>query len=83
MGCSMNLNDLPIKFPCPEDVVAQDAARFRALVPEERVHTLDEMFRLYHFLAHVSGRSESIYRQAEIEEECGRTAIKEFVARHG
>ena len=79
----MNFDDLPIKFPRTEDVVAQDAARFRALIPEDRVRTLDEMFRLYHFLARVSGRSESIYRQAEIEEECGRIAVEEFVARHG
>jgi hypothetical protein len=75
--------DLPIKFPNDADVVAEEAARFRALSPEDRLRTLDEMFRLYHFLLAASGRPEKLARLADEEEERGRTAIREFAAKHG
>lgn len=74
--------DLPIKFPSDAEVVAEEVARFRALSPEQRVHALGEMFELYHFLISTSGRPEELKRLAEEEEERGRQAIMEFVARH-
>jgi hypothetical protein len=74
--------DLPIKFPSDAEVIAEEVARFRALSPEQRVHALGEMFKLYHFLASVSGRSEAVARLAEEDEARQRKAIEEFVARH-
>jgi hypothetical protein len=73
---------LPIKFPSDAEVIAEDAARFRALSPEEQVQELGEMFELYEFLKKASGRSDEIDRLAEEEKERERKAIKEFIARH-
>jgi hypothetical protein len=75
--------NLPIKFPSDAAVIAEEAARFRALSPESRVLALGEMFRLYHFLASRSAHPVALARLAQEEEERGRKAIEEFVARHG
>ena len=74
---------LPIKFPSQEEVITKEVMRFRALSPDQRVRELDEMFRLYHFLASHSPRPDVIARVAEEEEERGRKAVLEFAARHG
>jgi hypothetical protein len=74
--------NLPIRFPNDADVIYEDAARFRALSPEEQVRELDECFRLYRFLRTTSGRPEMIDRVAEEEERLGWKAIQEFAARH-
>ena len=74
--------DLPIRFPNYADVIAEDAARFRALSPEKRVYELNDCFRLYRFLRTVSGRTEHIDRLAEEEERLEWKAILEFSARH-
>jgi hypothetical protein len=75
--------NLPIKFPTDSEVIAEETARFRSLSPENRVHTLGEMFNLYYFLATESGRSAELARLADFDEGCGRQAITEFVSRHG
>ena len=75
--------NLPIKFPSNTEVIAEEAARFRALSPEARVRTLGEMFRLYHFLAAQSTRPEAVERLAREDEERGRKVVEAFVARHG
>ncbi len=74
--------NLPIKFPNDEAVIAEEAALFWALSPEERIRSLDEVFRLYHFLMASSGRPEALARLAREDEERGQAAIEEFVARH-
>ena len=74
--------DLPIKFPDEADVIAEEAARFRALPDAERVKELEEAFQTYHFLIEASGRADELKRFAEEEEEQGRAAIREFVARY-
>lgn len=74
---------LPIKFPSDSEVIAEEAARFRALSPEERVRTLGEMFHMYHFLAERSAKPEALAQFAREDEQRYRTAVKEFVARHG
>jgi hypothetical protein len=73
---------LPIKFPNDAEVIAEDAARFRALTPEERVRTLGEMFRLYLFLEDNSARPEVVAQLALEEEQRNRRAIEDFIARH-
>jgi hypothetical protein len=72
-----------IKFPNDAEAIAEDVARFRALSPERRVQTLGEMFRLYHFLASNAAQPEAVARFAQEEEERGRKAVEEFIARHG
>jgi hypothetical protein len=78
----MDFDNLPIKFPSRAAVIAQQVADFRALTPIQRIHELDEMFRLYHFLLNTSGRSELLRQFADQEEERGRTQIMKFVASH-
>jgi hypothetical protein len=74
--------DLPIKFPNDAEVIAEEAARFRALSPDQRVRELGEMVDLYHFLASISNQPEALARLAREEEERGRKAVEAFVARH-
>lgn len=73
---------LPIKFPSDAEVIAEEAARFRALSPENRVRTLGEMFLVYRFLEANSVRPEALARFAREDEERSRKAIEEFIARH-
>jgi hypothetical protein len=75
--------NVPIRFPAAADVIADEAAHFQALTDEERVKTLGELFRLYHFLLAQSDRPEALARLASEDEEQSRRAIEEFVARHG
>ncbi len=75
--------NLPIKCPSAAEVIAEKVARFRMLSPEDRFRTLDEMFRLYHFLMTASARPEALARLARDDEERGRAAIEEFVGHHG
>ena len=74
---------LPIKFPSDAEVIAEEAARFQELSPEERFRTLDELFRLYHFLMASSARPEALARLAREDEERGRAEIQDFVTHHG
>jgi hypothetical protein len=75
--------NLPINFPKDEDVIREEAARFRALSPEEQVNELDRMVSEYYRLASLTMTDEEIRRHVEKEEEEERKAIMEFVARHG
>jgi len=75
--------DLPIRFPSDAEVIAEEVARFRALSDEDRVRTLGELFRAYHFLAGRSARPEALARFAREDEDRNRAAIEEFVRRHG
>jgi hypothetical protein len=56
--------NLPITFPSDADVNAPEAARFRALSPEDRVRTMGEMFVLYRFLQETSTDPEALARVA-------------------
>jgi hypothetical protein len=75
--------NLPIRFPNPGDVLREEAARYRALPPKERVRELSEMVNLYYRLLDLSPRKEALTQYAMVEEERGRRAIEEFAARHG
>jgi hypothetical protein len=75
--------NLPIRFPSDDEVITEDVARFRALSDEDRVRTLGELFRVYHFLAARSAKPEALARFAREDEERSRAAVEEFVRRHG
>jgi len=74
--------NLPIRFPNDADLIAEDAARFRALTAEEQVRALGDCFRDYQFLRTASGRAEEIDRFAEEEERLAWKAVQEFSRRH-
>ena len=64
------------------ETIRDEAARFRRLSPEARIRFLSELFQEYRqFLANPSFS----YVAAALaeEEELGRRAVMEFVARHG
>ena len=74
--------NLPIRFPNNADVIYEDAARFRALSPEEQVRRLGSCFRDYQSLRILSGRATQIDRFAEEEKRLEWQAILDFAARH-
>ena len=74
--------ELPIRFPNESDVIYQDAARFRALTPDERARALRSCLQDYQDLRTLSGRAEEMDRFAEEEEHLERQAILDFAARH-
>ena len=75
--------ELPIQFPNESDVIYDEAMRFRALSPAQKIHEINEAFRLYQFLRTSSGRAEQIDLYAEEMERLGRQSIQEFASRHG
>jgi hypothetical protein len=74
--------NLPIQFPDDADVIAEEAARFRALSSDSRVRALGDCFRDYLFLTAASDRAEELSGFAQEEERQTQTALREFVARH-
>jgi hypothetical protein len=74
--------NLPIKFPSDAELIAEEAARFRALTPEQRIEEIREMCRLHEFLLKNSARPEEVVRLLHEEKESERKAIREFIARH-
>ena len=65
------------------DVIAEEAARFRALSNEQQVHELDECFKLYQFLIKTSGRAQQLIDFGLEEERLSHLAVLEFAKRHG
>jgi len=74
--------DIPIRFPNNADVIAEDAARFRALSPEEQLKTIHELIKSGEFLMRNSNRQASLKQLAAIRMMEKHRAIREFVARH-
>jgi hypothetical protein len=75
--------DLPINFPSEVQVITEEVRRFQALSPENRLQTLDELFKVCLFLEGNSERRMAVERCSREYEERGRKAVQEFVARHG
>lgn len=74
--------ELPIKFPSDADVVAEEAARFRALSPASRLSAIRGMLSAGALLMRRSPKAEFMRQYALEQEELAQKAIKEFVARH-
>lgn len=75
--------DIGINFPSQAELIAKEAARFRALTPEEQTHEVARCLRLYRFLKSVSDDPGRIERFAEEEERRDWLAVQDFVTRHG
>ena len=74
--------NLPIRFPNDADVIAEDAARFRALSSEERMRSLRDLIDTGAFLLRIGGRETAMRELASEEAQESHAAIKEFIARH-
>jgi hypothetical protein len=74
---------LPIHFPSDTEVIAAEAAHFRALSPEDRLRSIRALLAAGALMMHRSPKA-AFLRAATLEQERrARQAIKEFLARHG
>ncbi len=74
--------NLPINFRDPADVIAEEAARFRALSPAAQIRAIMECIRIGEMERAASGRKVELDRLDEEEKRLERQAIKDFIARH-
>jgi hypothetical protein len=74
--------DLPVRFPSDADVNAEEAARYRALSPDERFRYLQGMLVVGARLLRQSPKADFIREQTRQDEEAAMQVVKEFIARH-
>lgn len=74
--------ELPIQFPNDADVIAEEAARFRALSPEERMRVIVDLLNAGEQLMRLSPKAEFLRQYTQQQEELAQQAFKEFIARH-
>jgi len=74
--------DLPIKFPSDADVIAEEAARFRALTPQERMRSILGLLEAGALMIRRSPKAAFMREYTLQQEEFARQAVKEFIARH-
>jgi hypothetical protein len=74
---------LPIRFPTDTDVIADEAARFRALSSDQRLEVLRGILDAGWLMLRDSPHREFADKCAEEQERAAHGAIQEFVARHG
>ena len=74
--------DLPLKFPNNADVIAEEAARWRALSPEERMRSFRGMLEAGTLLMQRAPNQEFLREYRLEQRELAHKAIKELIARH-
>lgn len=74
--------DLPLKFPNSADVIAEEAARWRALSPEDWVRAYRGILRAGALLLRQAPNKEYLRQYRLEQEELARRAIRELIARH-
>jgi hypothetical protein len=72
----------PIRFRSDCDVIAEEAARYRALSPDERFRYLQGILATGGWMIQQSPHSEAIREARQEQEELAMRAVKEFIARH-
>lgn len=75
--------ELPIKFPSDAEVIREEARRFRALSPLDRLRSIHGMIAAGKLMIRNSPKSEFIRKYVQQQEELARTAVREFIERHG
>jgi hypothetical protein len=73
----------PYKFPHPADVIAEEAARFRKLSPEQRVHQIMEMVEIAERQLAASPGRKAILAQIEADERAAQDAHRRVFEQHG
>lgn len=74
---------IPICFPSDTDVIAEEAARFRALSAADRLTAIRAILDAGELMMQRSPKAEFLRAWTLEQEEKARQAIKEFIARHG
>jgi hypothetical protein len=75
--------DLPIKFPSDAQIVAEEAARFRALSPAKRIELIRGLLAAGALMIKRSPKAEFLRAYALEQERLAQQAVKEFIVRHG
>jgi hypothetical protein len=75
--------DIPIRFPHPADVIAEEAERFRRLSPPERVRELIEVVEVGLRQLQESPRRSEIEAQILESEEAWQESQRRVFKRHG
>jgi hypothetical protein len=73
---------LPVKFPSDSDVIAEEAARYRALPPQDRLQVIRGLIEAGELMLRNSPRAEFLRQYAAEQESAARQAVLEFLARH-
>ena len=73
---------LPINFPDDSDVIAEEASRFRALSPENRIRSIRGMIATGAIMMARSSKAEFLREYTQDQEDRARRSIREFWARH-
>jgi hypothetical protein len=81
-GLEVTHMNLPIKFPSDADVIAEEAARFRALSPEDRMQSIRGMLAAGAHMMRLSPRAAFLREHTLQQEDRARQAVREFLSRH-
>ena len=74
--------DMPIKFPSDAEVIAEEAARFRALSPAARLEAIRGVLEAGALMIERSPHAQYLREHAEQQEKLFEKSFKEFIARH-
>ncbi len=74
--------NLPIKFPSDVEVIAEEAARFRALSPESRMRSIRGLLAAGALMMQRSPKAAFLREYTLEQEDRAHQAFKEFIARH-
>lgn len=72
----------PIKFPDDTDIIAEEAARFRGLSPQDRLRSIRGLLAAGELMMRRSLKAAFLRDYTQQQEERARQAVKEFLARH-
>lgn len=72
-----------LRFPDASTVIAEEAARFRAACPEDRMRAIRSVLAAGAVLVERSPRREFLQEYRALQEDLARQTIREFVTRHG
>jgi hypothetical protein len=74
--------NLPIQFPDDADVIAEEAARFRALTPVARIRSIRGIIDAGAIMIRNSPKAAFLREYSTEQEIESRISVQEFIARH-
>ena len=74
---------LPVQFPSDSDVIAEEAARYRALPAQDRIQVIRGLIDAGALMLQNSPQADFLRQYALEQERASRRAVLEFFARHG
>ena len=74
--------NIPIKFPSEADVIVEEVKRFRSLSQEDRMQSIRNILETGALMMRLSPNADFLRKYDQDQEELGRQAVKEFIARH-